>query len=148
MSKVTVIAIGTALLLVSVAAAAETYRWVDSDGSVHYGDRPVWGSQEVNVRVPGAEPTPVAENSSGDAADTQVPADEGADEGAQVRAQLCSDAKDRLAKYEKADGIYEEGADGQRRELTLDERVDTILKARTSVTELCEPPPATSELTP
>jgi hypothetical protein len=142
--KVTVMAIGAALLLVSVAAAAETYRWVDADGNAHYGDRPVQGAREVDIRVPGKAPepasTPVADTGgdSGAPGSAEPPA---TDEATQVRSQLCEQAKERLARYEKADGIYEEGTDGQRRELTLEERVDTILKARQSVKDLCESPP-------
>jgi hypothetical protein len=147
MSKVTVVLIGAGLLLVSAAAAAETYRWVDAEGKVHYSDRPTQGAQEVQVRVPGEEPAlpPIADNGSL-APDPDAPA-QGSDEAAQVRAQLCDQARERLARYEKADGIYEEGADGQRRQLTVEERVDTILKARQSVQSLCEEQP-TAEAAP
>lgn len=164
MSKLSVIALGTALMLVSVAAAADTYRWVDADGNVHYGDRPVRGSQEVEVRVPGEaskQPptTPVAESgedfddafdetedglATGDGfegLDDGEPDAAGEGQGAeQVRVQLCQQARDRLQKYESADGLYEEGPDGQQRELSVDERVNTILKARQSVKDLCDAP--------
>ncbi|HXG28744.1 MAG TPA: DUF4124 domain-containing protein [Nevskiales bacterium] len=139
MSKVTVVLIGAGLLLVSAAAAAETYRWVDTDGKVHYSDRPVQGAQEIRVRVPGEEPAPPADaNDSGTAAGSEVPAD--ADDPAQVRAQLCEQARERLAAYEKADGITTNDGSGGQRLLSTEERIDTIVKARRDVRELCEPP--------
>ena len=161
MSKLTVVALGTALMLVSAAAAADTYRWVDAEGNVHYGDRPVRGSQEVDVRVAGEAPKPaplpVAENeeefseedfeSEGDVEgvdDAEAApggdAESSGQDADQVRAELCEQAKARLQRYESADGLYEEGPDGQKRELTVDERVDTILNARQSVKNLCDSP--------
>lgn len=148
MNKVSVIAAGAALLLLSATAMAETYRWVDAEGNVHYGDRPVRGAESVDIRTPGEAPAsrpaplPVAENDDGGEGDPGGDTDTsaGGDEAAQVRADLCKQAKERLANYEKADGIYEEDAQGQRRELTLDERVNTILDARQSVETLCAEP--------
>jgi len=36
-------------LIVSAAGAAEVYRWVDADGSVHYSDRPQEGAEKVTL---------------------------------------------------------------------------------------------------
>jgi hypothetical protein len=145
MSKVTIFAMGAGLLLISAAAAAEMYRWVDSAGEVHYSDRPTQGSREVNVTVPGdapPAPRPAAEEGSeqaeaGKPADAEAPADD----NAQVRSQLCEQAKQRLASYQEADGLYEEDTAGGKRQLSVDERVETIVKAKRSVKELCETPP-------
>lgn len=138
MSRIT-LWIGISLLVIGVTATAETYRWVDAEGKVHYSDRPVQGAQEIKVKVPGdvpESPMPAAEP-----ADETQPAavNNGADAGVEIRAKLCNDAKARLASYEKADGIYEETAEG-RRALSIDERVDAIVKARQSVQETCGPP--------
>ena len=32
-----------------LAAAAETYRWVDKDGHVHYSDRPRPGAERIEL---------------------------------------------------------------------------------------------------
>jgi hypothetical protein len=51
-------------LLPAVAGSTEIYRWVDEDGSVHFGDRPPEGRQteKVEVLAPmGALPLPDAE---------------------------------------------------------------------------------------
>ena len=37
------------LLLCAGVASAQTYRWVDEDGVVHYSDRPVEGAEEVAI---------------------------------------------------------------------------------------------------
>jgi hypothetical protein len=139
MSKVTVVLIGAGLLLVSAAAAAETYRWLDADGKLHYSDRPVPGAQPVEVPVPGEAPAAPADGAAAEG--SAVPEDE-ADEGVQVRAKLCSQARERLAAYEKADGITTDDGTGGQRLLTTDERVEEIVKARRAVRELCEPPPS------
>ncbi|HLF09843.1 MAG TPA: DUF4124 domain-containing protein [Gammaproteobacteria bacterium] len=41
------------LLSVASASAAPAWRWVDSEGQVHYSDRPVPGAREIDL--PGAE---------------------------------------------------------------------------------------------
>ena len=51
-------------LLATAAGSTEIYRWVDDDGSVHFGDRPPEGRQteRVEVQAPmGALPLPDAE---------------------------------------------------------------------------------------
>ena len=47
-----------------LASATEVYRWVDSEGTVHFGDRPPVGRpvEQINIRPPaGALPLPNAE---------------------------------------------------------------------------------------
>ncbi len=139
MSRVTVVLIGAGLLLVSAAAAAGTYRWVDAEGKVHYSDRPTPEAQQVQVRVPGEEPvSPGIADNGGTAADANAPAE--TDEPAEVRARLCEQARQRLAAYEKADGITADDGAGGQRLLSTQERIDEIVKARRAVRELCEPP--------
>lgn len=139
MNRLTVFAIGAGLLLISAAASAEMYRWVDSAGKVHYSDRPTQGSTEVKVRVPGDSPVPAVAGDGSAPADAVEPLPE--DDATQVRGQLCVQAKQRLASYEQADGLYVDEAGG-RRDLSMEERVDAIVKAKRAVKDLCEAPPA------
>jgi hypothetical protein len=133
--------IGMGLLLAGATAVAETYRWVDADGKVHYSDRPVQGAQEIKVQVSGDAPEPPASATTPEEATGPATVNNDTDSSAEIRAQLCNDARERLATYEKADVLYAETAEG-RRTLSLDERVDTIVKARQSVKQTCEPPPS------
>lgn len=44
--------LGVLLCLASMGAwAGDIYKWVDSDGNVHFGDRPAAGAEPVDVRV-------------------------------------------------------------------------------------------------
>jgi len=52
-----------ALALAAVAAAGETYKWVDKDGKVHYSDKPMAGTKPV-AEAEKVELKPVNEVSS------------------------------------------------------------------------------------
>ncbi|QIZ78311.1 DUF4124 domain-containing protein [Ferrimonas lipolytica] len=40
------------LLLLALPASAEIYKWVDADGKIHYGDKPVAGAEKVVPKEP------------------------------------------------------------------------------------------------
>ena len=44
------------LCLVAPAAAGEVYRWVDSEGTVHYSDTPAEGAERVEIEPPSTVP--------------------------------------------------------------------------------------------
>lgn len=53
------------LLLLAFPATAETYRWVDEDGVVHYSDRPVQGAELVTLEpAQGFTPAPATRRSA------------------------------------------------------------------------------------
>ncbi|MGH8455145.1 MAG: DUF4124 domain-containing protein [Nevskiales bacterium] len=123
MSKLAIVVIGAGLLLVSVAAAAEVYRWVDAEGEVHYGDRPVQGAQEVQVKTP-------------DSGETAATSPESA-AAQSARAQQCELARKRLNEYEKSDALIQEDEFGRRREIRGEERVQLIVRAQSNVKDYC-----------
>jgi hypothetical protein len=131
MSKTAVIAIGAALLLVSVAAAAGVYRWVDAEGEVHYSDRPVQGAAPTQVKVPeagdGAAVTESAETQS-------------------ARAKQCELARKRLNEYEISDALFQEDEFGRRREISGEERVQLIVRAQANVQAFCGEEAAVAEV--
>ena len=47
--KSTSIIIFTFLVLSASTAEAEIYKWVDDNGNVHYGDKPVANSEQLNI---------------------------------------------------------------------------------------------------
>lgn len=135
MSKVTIIAIGAGLLLVSAAAAAEMYRWVDAEGEVHYSDRPARGAEEVQIKTPDVGEPGVAPNPEAEAANA-------------VRAEHCARARQRVIEYEQADGLIEEDEFGRRREIKGEERVQTIARARADVKSFCSGQPEVAAAPP
>lgn len=67
------------LSLAPFATAGEAYVWTDSDGVVHYSDRPVPGARKIELAEPntGQSPAPRRETAATDA-DAEEPADSNA----------------------------------------------------------------------
>ena len=112
----------TALLLATVTAsalAAEAYKWVDADGTVHYGDKPKHSAEFMDIK-PGSGSGPSSEQLG--------------------RAAECQKVKAELADYRSAAGLNEVDALGRKRELTPDERRQFLENYQKKVDEACEPP--------
>jgi hypothetical protein len=56
--KHAVLALAASLALAGPAHAVDVYKWTDSKGVVHYGDRPASGAAASTVSVPGGGNTP------------------------------------------------------------------------------------------
>jgi len=64
-----------AALLASQAVAAEVYRWVDEDGTVHFGDQPPPGAEKVELPPPSTyTPPPLPPIQSRPQAPAEAPA--------------------------------------------------------------------------
>jgi len=122
------------LCLAAVAtgvAAEDVYRWVDDDGVVHYSDRPVGKNAErVDVRSLDAI------EDAGDARAGERGGESGAAEE-ETRREQCERAKTRLAEYQEADRLYQVGPEGERREMSADERVKAIARVKQDVQAFC-----------
>ncbi len=64
-----------AVLAAGVANATEVFRWVDSDGTVHFSDRPQEGAERVEIRQPSTFQAPPVRR-SGRPAETEPEAAE------------------------------------------------------------------------
>jgi hypothetical protein len=147
----------TLALAAATAGAADegtVYRWVDSDGTPHYQDRPPEGdvsaAQELNVRykLTDGQAVAAARKSKAEVAaaaslrEQQQAADQAGENAdrEQVkgeREQGCQAARDKLAKYETAHRLYKPGPDGQRTYLTDEETDAARVAARRDVAEWC-----------
>jgi len=58
MKPAVVLAFIAAALGCGAAPAVDVYKWKDSKGVVHYGDRPASGAESATLRVPGGGNTP------------------------------------------------------------------------------------------
>ena len=119
---------GIVAMLAAGTATAAVYKWVDKDGKVHYGDRPVAGAQQQSITAPGVTPPAPSED---------APAGDADPEAAQVRANQCTAARKRLDSYEQSSTVVQRDPNGQERRLSADERVDLIVQARRDVNALC-----------
>lgn len=130
-------------------AGAEVYKWTDSEGRVHFGDRPP---------QTGAESVPLPRKAEPNAAPT---ADQRRDKqrrllhafeeerrqerDARTQAQQekvtrqrnCAEARDDLRSQEAAGVLYRLGADGRRVYLDVAERERAIEETRAAVNHWC-----------
>lgn len=108
------------------AQAGNIFRWVGEDGVVHYGDAPAIGSEPVAVRNGKPVPPPRGED------------DESEEETlAEIRENQCEKARQRYAQYNDSSKIVETDAFGKKRELSAEERLTTIARAKGDVETYC-----------
>ena len=146
--------------VVSVAYAADVFRWVDDHGGVHYSDQWVPGSEVIKSATkphPGGaanQSTPVPKVSSAPSSTTPDNAAKAVKQDvAKVREQQCKDAKGRYDKAIQARRIYKSGPNSgnskdpdhaEDRQYLSDEEADAYrVKARQDVQDFCGSPPAT-----
>lgn len=139
--------------VVSVAYAADVFRWVDDHGGVHYSDQWVPGSEVVKSGTkphPGGatnQSSPASKVSSAPSSATPEDAAKAVKQDvAKIRGQQCKDAKDRYDKAIQARRIYKPGPNGnskdpdhaEDRQYLSDEEADAYrVKARQDVQDFC-----------
>lgn len=141
--------VGAGLLVVSTVAWGGIYRWVDSAGQVHYGERPpqAANSEEVQVK-PGPPPDPAAaerrakqqkymrafeEEHQVQASDRQKSKKKEAQ-----RQRNCAQARDRLRSYQRSNRVYRVDAQGNRVILPDSSREKAIKQAREAIQRWCD----------
>ncbi|MGB5211140.1 MAG: DUF4124 domain-containing protein [Gammaproteobacteria bacterium] len=136
----------------TVHAQKEVYRWVDSQGVVHFSDVPTDpGAEPTGVTTQGTDPQKVAARQQQLAeqyqADEQLAAVNAADQADARRQQEmaakqrqigCAAARKRLDTYTTAPRLYEKEPDGGRRYLTADEIDQARASAMDDVTSWCD----------
>jgi hypothetical protein len=124
------IALTALLLMVALqgGAAGKTYRWVDDQGKVHYGDQPPPNAAEI---TPGKPPAAKTESASvnADAPAQHVSGALGPEE--------CQRRRDLLASYRNAAAITETDALGKRRDYSEDERRQRIATTEQGLRDGC-----------
>lgn len=139
-------------LAAGTAAAGSIYRWTDSSGEVHYGDRP--GAPGARAIAQPQAPPPVTEDPDRaaherltrgllrayaiDHAEARAAAEK-ARRAAQRRKRNCAVARDRLRGYRNANYLYRYNADGKRVILSNAARAKMIVAARRAVGHWCAP---------
>lgn len=130
----TAIALAVLLCLSGAAAAGSTYRWVDKDGNVHYGDQVPMGSQarllKPDVTLTGSGPS-----------EAEVAA-------AKARAENCKKLQAQLDNYSKASKITETDALGNVRDYSDADKQKLIEQTRAKVDEACSATGTTAVATP
>lgn len=138
-------------LLLCSLAQAETYRWIDEQGGVHYGDRqPPPGRQGEQVELRTAPPVAASAGKKLDAGRVlkvlkedrearQATADRRREEQAD-RDKRCEELKDRYGRYSNAGALYEVSEDGKRHYLSAAEKDEKLAALREQMEEICSEP--------
>jgi len=146
-----------AALAFAAAASAQTYKWVDKDGKVRYGDTPPPGVKATPIRGPSGPAGPAAapEAKKGGAKDKplspeaafrkrqedQKQADEkAAKERAEAdsRRANCEVARSNLRQLESGQRISTTNAAGERVFIEDNERAAQTQRAQKAVSEWCK----------
>lgn len=131
----------------SSMAYAEIYKWVDDQGRIHYSDKPVKNSTQINVNT--------QKQSTGEHRQSREEKrrkllnvfnedrarknKEKEKKRAQKKKQQrnCVLARDRLRRYERASYIYDLDKDGKRIVMSSEERERETRKLRKRIEKYC-----------
>ena len=131
--------------------SAGIYRWVDSNGKVHFGDRPPPDEVKKELNLPQKPANQNQHNQDSDRAmqrkrlldrfqedrqNRRAAAIKKADEKKE-RERNCALAKDRLRIYTEAGSLYNLTQDGKRQVLSFEERDKVTREARLAVSRWC-----------
>jgi hypothetical protein len=136
----------------TLSVAGKIYKWTDSEGNIHYGERPPSGQQGQQMRVPkGPAYTAKPAAKAGSPADARKNLLEAFDKERKEKAEAsaksekekaardknCSNARKRVARL-SGGRIYEFSDDGERRFLEDAEIQKRLAEARQSVEKWCK----------
>ena len=131
------------------ASAENVYKWVDSQGNIHYSDRPQ-GAAAQTLHVPPPPPVDAAtqqrfealKKQGKDAAHKKEAAATAAANTGPSKEEMeknCSMAKENLAQLESAGALlFETDKEGNRRLLTLEERDKSTETMRKEAERWCQ----------
>ena len=136
------------------ALASDIYRYTDSDGNVHYGDRPSGEASEVRVAISSKPTNPadvqaraetrrdgnasVEPESGEEATDDERPTRAERKAAAKERADKCQQYRDQLEVYVTSRRLYRELDNGEREYLDEKEVDEARAKTEDSVREYCD----------
>jgi hypothetical protein len=135
-----------ALCLAAAPALAETYRWVDETGKVHYGDRPPQGKQAREVSNKLSSPTsggqagPDWQEQDRGFRQRQLSAESDAAEKAEAaerRVAQCKEQWDLLTRLKESGRTYRIDEKGERAYLSDAERESAIARQEKIATQAC-----------
>lgn len=125
-------------VLAFAASAGQVYKWIDSNGRVHYSDTPRPGWTRVDVKKGGIGQAAPAAATAGDG-NRQIADEEESPERARLRAEECQKRRDQLQTYRTSTQIVERDGLGNERTYTEEQRLQLIEQTQRQVNELCAP---------
>jgi hypothetical protein len=156
---------GPLLLLLAVPAWADTYKWTDENGKIHYSDQPppatIQKSETIKQAKPAAPPAPPAAATPGEApkpgaapkpvtdqemefrkrrlqqAETEAKAQKEA-QVAEEKKRNCQRATEQVQAYERGGRITRYGPNGEQQFLTDGEVQAELANARKAADSWCK----------
>ncbi len=145
--KIMQIVLCSALYLVVASASAEIYKWVDEDGKVHYGDKPVENASEVSVDTskkghmnPGAARQDMQRRLVDAYDEDRQKKNEEQDKSRKQKKKLqaqCTRARDKLRRIMQASSLYDLDKDGNRVTLSKEQRLSSTQSLREHIRKNC-----------
>lgn len=141
-----ILACSVLLALSTSASAGQIYKWVDSQGNVHFGSQPPEGQQAApvnpNIHQPkltaeqsAAKPTETSAESEQKAIDEKVKKEVAAQEA--ERKKYCESVRTNLAQLENNPRVRVE-ENGEFRRITEEERQAKISESKKLIAENCK----------
>ena len=146
-------AIALTLALSGSALASDIYKWVDAEGNVHYGDRPV-GDQSERMAIQSRPTDPAAVREQYQArlqarserreADAEAAAEAAESENekrneAEERMQKCQASRATMERFVRSRRLYREDANGERVYLDEAEMLAARQRVENDVSKYCNP---------
>ena len=137
------------LAVVTMAASADVFRVVDSQGQVQYTDRWVPGAELIKTEHSHTSSSTPSSSSDAQkpyaAANARIAAQQGEQSASQAvaqdvaakRTEQCKAAKDRYDKDIEARRIYKTGKDGEKEYLTDEQIEQERVQARQEIQQVC-----------
>jgi len=135
------------LFLSATCCYAEIYKWVDEQGVIHYGDKPVNNSKEMDVNI--SKQGHIKINNKREQkrqkllesyADDQQREEKEKEKSKKKKKKLersCVQSKDMLKQYERARSLYNLNKEGERVTISSEERLRKTNNLRNKINKYC-----------
>lgn len=141
MKALTVLTLGfTCLLAINTSAAPEkVYKWVDSKGVTHYGQRPPAGKEAEVIKPQIGRSDPVTYSTPASAPEKKVGVNPAEDAKKALKNPVrCETARKNFDTLKTYTHIKIKGEDGEYRYLSPDEQKQKLDEASKAIEESCE----------
>lgn len=137
-----------ALIFNPATTYAEIYKWVDEQGKVHYGDKAINNSTEMDVNISKKGHIKIKNSrevkrqklleSYADDDDRETKEKEKLKKKKKKHERNCVYSKDRLRQYERASSLYNLDKDGKRITVSKEERIRKTNDLRKKINKYCK----------
>jgi Domain of unknown function (DUF4124) len=136
------------VFITGAKAQAEIYKWKDEKGKVHYGDKPVTSSEQMNINEESLTRKSISKSAREQRRNKLIETyDSERKEKKEQQAKAkkkknklnaqCGNAKDRLRRYKRASSLYDVDKDGNRTTLPDDVKQSAIARLHKQIKKHC-----------